>query len=75
MEKVPGITIAFWIMKMCAITLGETAGDLFLMILNIDYTLSSLILIGFLLLHFKCNSNEKVTFICFSMYFQNYFLK
>jgi uncharacterized membrane-anchored protein len=29
MNKLPQITIFFWIMKICATTLGETAGDLF----------------------------------------------
>jgi uncharacterized membrane-anchored protein len=47
MKKLPEITIAFWIMKICATTLGETAGDLFSMTLNIGYAFSSLILIGF----------------------------
>lgn len=47
MKKLPEITIAFWIMKICATTLGETAGDLFSMTLNIGYALSSLILFGF----------------------------
>ena len=46
MKKVPEITAAFWIMKICATTLGETAGDLFSMTLNIGYTLSSLLLMG-----------------------------
>lgn len=47
MKKLPEITIAFWIMKICATTLGETAGDLLSMTLNIGYALSSLILISF----------------------------
>ncbi|MDI1318412.1 hypothetical protein [Flavobacterium sp.] len=47
MKKIPEITMAFWIMKICATTLGETAGDLFSMTLNIGYAVSSLILIGF----------------------------
>ncbi len=47
MKKLPEITIAFWIMKICATTLGETAGDLFSMTFHIGYALSSLILIGF----------------------------
>jgi uncharacterized membrane-anchored protein len=29
MNKVPQITFAFWVMKICATTLGETAGDLY----------------------------------------------
>ena len=47
MKKLPEITIAFWIMKICATTLGETAGDLFSMTLNIGYAWSSLLLIAF----------------------------
>jgi uncharacterized membrane-anchored protein len=46
MNKLPQITLYFWIMKICATTLGETAGDLLSMTLNIGYALSSLILIG-----------------------------
>lgn len=44
-SKVPEITILFWIMKICATTLGETAGDLLSMTLNVGYSLSSIILI------------------------------
>lgn len=47
MNKLPQITIAFWIMKICATTLGETAGDLLSMTLNIGYALSSVILLAF----------------------------
>jgi uncharacterized membrane-anchored protein len=46
MSKLPQITIFFWIMKICATTLGETAGDLLSMTLNVGYALSSVILIG-----------------------------
>lgn len=46
MNKLPQITFMFWIMKICATTLGETAGDLFSQTLNIGYAASSLILIG-----------------------------
>lgn len=45
MNKVPEITFAFWVMKICATTLGETAGDLLSMTLNVGYAVSSLILI------------------------------
>ncbi len=34
-NKLPAITISFWVMKICATTLGETAGDLLSMTLNI----------------------------------------
>ena len=44
-SKLPQITLAFWIMKICATTLGETAGDLLSMTLKVGYTASSLILL------------------------------
>lgn len=46
MQKLPQITMAFWIMKICATTLGETGGDLLSMTLNVGYAVSSLILVG-----------------------------
>jgi uncharacterized membrane-anchored protein len=46
MNKLPEITLAFWIMKISATTLGETAGDLLSMTLNVGYGLSTLILLG-----------------------------
>lgn len=45
-NKVPQITLGFWIMKLCATTLGETGGDLLSMTLNVGYAISSLILIS-----------------------------
>lgn len=50
MSKLPKITLYFWIMKICATTLGETAGDLLSMTLNVGYAASSLILIGLFLI-------------------------
>lgn len=46
MNKLPHITAFFWVMKICATTLGETAGDLLSMTLNVGYAVSSLILIS-----------------------------
>lgn len=46
MKKIPEITILFWIMKICATTLGETAGDLLSMTMNVGYAVSSVILIS-----------------------------
>ncbi|GER91327.1 hypothetical protein KDW_54890 [Dictyobacter vulcani] len=46
MKKFPEITLYFWIMKICATTLGETAGDLLSMTMNVGYALSSIILIS-----------------------------
>jgi len=48
-NKVPQITVAFWVMKICATTLGETAGDLLSMTLNVGYAVSTLILMGIFL--------------------------
>ena len=50
MDKLPQITLLFWIMKIAATTLGETAGDLLSMTLKIGYAVSSMILVGVLLL-------------------------
>jgi uncharacterized membrane-anchored protein len=47
LNKLPAITISFWIMKICATTLGETAGDLLSMTLNIGYAISTVILLSF----------------------------
>src|SRR5580698_6222198 len=46
-NKLPQITIAFWVMKICATTLGETAGDLLSMTLKVGYAWSSIILLSF----------------------------
>lgn len=46
LSKLPQITLAFWVMKIAATTLGETAGDLFSMTLKVGYAVSSLILLG-----------------------------
>jgi len=48
-NKLPQVTLLFWVMKIAATTLGETAGDLLSMTLNIGYALSSMILIGLFL--------------------------
>jgi len=46
-SRVAQVTLAFWIMKICATTLGETAGDLLSMTLKVGYLVSSLILLSF----------------------------
>lgn len=50
MYKLPQITLDFWVMKICATTLGETGGDHLSMTMNIGYAMSSVILIGFFLI-------------------------
>ena len=47
--RVAKVNLAFWIMKICATTVGDTAGDMLSMTLNIGYAASSLLLIGFFL--------------------------
>ena len=45
-KKLPELTVLFWLTKIIATTLGETAGDLLSMTLNIGYATSSMILFG-----------------------------
>ena len=49
-NKVASVTFTFWVLKICATTLGETAGDLVSMTLGIGYGISSIILICIFLL-------------------------
>ena len=49
-NKVPQITLIFWVMKICATTLGETAGDLMSMTLKMGYAASTVILMGIFLI-------------------------
>ncbi|MFI9604537.1 hypothetical protein ACIHCX_32595 [Streptomyces sp. NPDC052043] len=44
MKKLPEATLAFWIMKIAATTLGETAGDLFAQTLKLGYFLTTIAL-------------------------------
>ncbi|MFE2585105.1 hypothetical protein [Streptomyces sp. NPDC059378] len=44
MKKLPEVTLAFWIMKVAATTLGETAGDLFSQTLKLGYFLTTVAL-------------------------------
>jgi uncharacterized membrane-anchored protein len=49
-SKLPHVTLVFWVMKIAATTLGETAGDLLSMTLAVGYAVSSVILLGFFVL-------------------------
>jgi uncharacterized membrane-anchored protein len=42
-SKVPAVTLMFWIMKIVATTLGETAGDAVTMSMNLGYLVGTLI--------------------------------
>src|SRR5437588_9916207 len=47
LSKVPAVTLAFWIVKICATTLGETGGDALSMSMNLGYAVSTLIFLAF----------------------------
>lgn len=46
LSKIPEVTLAFWVIKIAATTLGETGGDAVSMTLNWGYALSSALFIG-----------------------------
>lgn len=47
LSKVPHVTLAFWIIKILATTLGETGGDAVTMTLQLGYAIGSLIFLVF----------------------------
>ena len=49
-SKIPEVTIGFWIIKVLATTLGETAGDTVSMTINLGYLISTAIFLGALIL-------------------------
>src|SRR5215212_5704193 len=53
-NKIPELTILFWIMKITATTLGETGGDLLAQTLNVGYGISTLIFFAFFLVMVTC---------------------
>src|SRR3954449_2857921 len=46
-SKVPPVTLMFWVIKVCATTVGETGGDALSMTLDLGYAVSSLIFLAF----------------------------
>jgi uncharacterized membrane-anchored protein len=46
-SKVPEVTVAFWIIKIAATTVGETGGDALSMTLNLGYALSTAVFFAF----------------------------
>jgi uncharacterized membrane-anchored protein len=46
-SKVPPVTLMFWVIKICATTVGETGGDALSMSLGLGYAVSSLIFLAF----------------------------
>jgi uncharacterized membrane-anchored protein len=47
LSKVPQATLAFWVVKILATTLGETGGDALSMQLNLGYAVATLIFLAF----------------------------
>lgn len=52
MNKVAKVDFSFWVMKICATTLGETGGDLLSMTMKVGYAMSSTILFSIFVLAF-----------------------
>src|ERR1700730_2215309 len=46
LSKVPEVTLAFWLIKILATTLGETGGDAVSMSMHLGYAIGSAIFIG-----------------------------
>lgn len=59
LSKVPQATLAFWIVKILATTLGETGGDALSMTLNLGYAVSSLIFLGFFVVTLAAQMKSK----------------
>lgn len=53
-NKLPQITLAFWIMKITATTLGETGGDWLSMTMNVGYLYSTLIFFTLFIIALGC---------------------
>ena len=45
-SKVPEVTLAFWVIKVAATTLGETGGDALSMTMQLGYAISSIVFFG-----------------------------
>src|SRR5260221_6173124 len=59
LSKVPAVTIAFWIVKILATTLGETGGDALSMTVNLGYAISTLIFLAFFLVTLTAQVGSK----------------
>ncbi|HEX4095211.1 MAG TPA: hypothetical protein VHX64_00720 [Caulobacteraceae bacterium] len=47
LSKAPQATLMFWLVKICATTVGETGGDALSMTLNLGYATATLIFLGY----------------------------
>lgn len=50
LRKIPHVTAVFWVMKICATTLGETGGDLLSKTMHVGYGVASLVFLSFFLI-------------------------
>ena len=57
LTKVPELTLGFWVIKIMATTLGETAGDALSMSLNLGYLISTFIFFAIFLVLVKAQVN------------------
>jgi uncharacterized membrane-anchored protein len=58
-NKIPELTLLFWITKITATTLGETGGDLLAQTMNIGYAISTIIFFSFFLVMLTCQLMAK----------------
>jgi uncharacterized membrane-anchored protein len=58
-NKVAKVTLAFWVIKICATTLGETGGDVLSMTLNLGYAISTVIFFGLFVLTLVAQLSSK----------------
>ncbi|HKR08693.1 MAG TPA: hypothetical protein VJS39_05845 [Gemmatimonadaceae bacterium] len=59
LSKVPRVTLAFWVVKILATTLGETGGDALSMTLNLGYAISTLIFLAFFIVTLSAQVGSK----------------
>lgn len=59
LSKVPRVSLAFWIVKILATTLGETGGDALSMTLKLGYAVSTLIFLVFFLVTLTAQVKSK----------------
>jgi uncharacterized membrane-anchored protein len=58
-NKIPALTLLFWIMKITATTLGETGGDLVAQTMNVGYATSTLLFFAFFIIMLVCQLAAK----------------
>ena len=59
LSKVPEVTLAFWIVKICATTVGETGGDALSMTLKLGYLVSTFIFLAFFIVTLTAQVSAK----------------